>query len=305
MRRLLTIALAAASPAAAQQVADSAFRPEVRAPAYARGGGPVVLVDQAHNNPDAHGGQYRPLVDLLEADGYRVGLQTQKFTRQSLQGVAVLVLVNALADRDVDRWILPTSPALDTLEESVIVEWVRRGGGLLFAADHMPFPGATERLARRFGIEFTNGFAIDTATWDPIVFRRADGSLSDAPMVNGRSLIERVDSIASFDGQGFRVTGRNVRPLMTFRAGVMSYYPDTAWRFPQPWVPVRPMQGWAQGAWLSHGRGRVLVLGEAGMLSAQLAGRRRVPKGMNAPVARQNQQFILNALHWLDGTRMQ
>ncbi len=299
LRGLLLCALA--SVAGAQQRVDSAFHARVIAPTYARGAGPLVLVDEAHNNAKTVTGQYRPLADLLLADGYRLEALERPFTHAALDRGKILVIINALASVNVDHWILPTPSAFDSTEERAIAEWVAAGGALLLAADHMPFPGAAEDLARRFGVAFTNGFAVDTLTWDPIVFRRSDGSLAGHPITDGRGAADRVDSIATFDGQGFRTSDPSVRGVMTLGRGVISYYPDTAWRFPQPWVPTRPMEGWFQGAALTFGKGRVLVLGEAGMLSAQVSGPRRTQMGMNAPVARQNQQFVLNAFRWLAG----
>jgi len=49
------------------------------------------------------------------------------------------------------------------------------------------------------------------------------------------------------------------------------------------------------------GKGRVAVFGEAAMFSAQLAGPNKAPMGMNAPIAAQNPQFLLNVMHWLSG----
>jgi hypothetical protein len=39
------------------------------------------------------------------------------------------------------------------------------------------------------------------------------------------------------------------------------------------------------------------------MFSAQLAGPNKQPMGMNAPEARENARFLLNAIHWLTGER--
>jgi hypothetical protein len=295
------LCLGPAGTVCAQQRVDSLFRVHVAAPTWPRGTGPVVVFDQAHNDLHTIDGEYRPFADLLRADGFRIRSLDHRITRPMLDGGSVLVIVDALASASVDHWINPTLPAFDSAEERTIVDWVRDGGSLLLVADHMPFPGATERLARRFGIMFTNGFATDTLTWDPIVFRRSDGSLASHPITDGRIAAERIDSVATFDGQGFRFVDSGVRGLMTFREGVVSYNPDTAWAFPHPWVPTESMQGWSQGAAMSFGKGRVLILGEAGMLSAQVSGPKRVPLGMNAPVAGQNQQFVLNALHWLAG----
>ena len=56
-------------------------------------------------------------------------------------------------------------------------------------------------------------------------------------------------------------------------------------------------KGRAQGVALEVGQGRVVVLGEAGMLSAQ-RDRRGSPVGMNFP-GYDNRKFALNIMHWL------
>jgi hypothetical protein len=51
---------------------------------------------------------------------------------------------------------------------------------------------------------------------------------------------------------------------------------------------------------MEFGRGRVIVLGEAAMLSAQLgiSPNRTEKMGMNVP-GTDNRQFALNIMHWL------
>ena len=60
----------------------------------------------------------------------------------------------------------------------------------------------------------------------------------------------------------------------------------------------------AQALAFTHGEGRVVVLGEAGMLSAQLVrfpdGRPDLRFGMN--VAPGNARFGLNVMRWLSGS---
>jgi hypothetical protein len=58
--------------------------------------------------------------------------------------------------------------------------------------------------------------------------------------------------------------------------------------------------GRVQGIAMSVGKGRIVVLGEAAMLSAQLAGPNRMPFGMNRP-GLDNKQIALNIMHWLSG----
>lgn len=294
----LVILLSITNNALSQQVADDAFHlPEI-VPTFKHGRGPVVLMDAYHNNAGLLEGNYRPFGKLLEKDGYRIEQVKEAFTADVLSRGQILLIINPLATENMDNWKLPVFPAFSPHEISAVCKWVYNGGALLLAADHMPFPGASETLAREFGVIFTNGFAIDTVHWDPLVFRKSDGSLATHPITNGSNPSEKIDSVASFWGQAFRSSSPESTGLFMFGQNVVSYNPDTAWRFNEH-TPVIPVQGWQQGVALAYGKGRALILGEAGMLSAQLVGPRRVPMGMNSPFAKQNLQFILNAMHWL------
>ncbi len=304
LRAALTaaISIVGAAPHAvrAQQTVDSAFRPLPIPAAYPAGHGPVVLVDETHNNAGLMDGAFRPFADVLRRDGYRVRPLRAPLTPAGLERTDILVVIHALADTNVGHWELPTPSAFTDAEISTLTEWVRRGGAVLLATDHMPFPGAAAKLGRAFGFEFGNGFAIDTSTWDPIVFRRADGSLGRHPITEGRGPAERIDSIATFWGSAFEPLDSGATPLMIFGRGVISYHAKVAWRW-NAGTPSPRVTGWWQGAARVLGKGRIVVLSESGMLSAQVSGPKRVPMGMNAPNARQNQQFVLNVMHWLSG----
>ena len=58
--------------------------------------------------------------------------------------------------------------------------------------------------------------------------------------------------------------------------------------------------GRAQALALKFGKGRVVVQGEAAMLSAQVAGPENRRMGMNVP-GNDNKQYVLNVMHWLSG----
>jgi hypothetical protein len=64
--------------------------------------------------------------------------------------------------------------------------------------------------------------------------------------------------------------------------------------------PPTSARGWAQAVAIEPGKGRVVILGEAAMVSAQRDGNRRF--GMNLPGC-DNRQFTLNAMHWLTRLR--
>jgi hypothetical protein len=293
--------LGVASAVDAQQVADTAFRPTIRSPAYPSGTGPLVLIDEAHQNFHTADGRYAPFADLVRRDGYTVEPLRTPFSGSALESAAVLVIANAVGRPNARQWVRPIVPAFTPAEVTAVRRWVERGGSLLLIADHMPFAGAAAELGRAFGLEFSDGFAMPAAGQSgTIVFARRDSALVDHPIVNGRSAGERVDSVASFTGQGFRVVAGEVQPLMRLPADIQLLEPDTAWVFDST-TKRRTGPGWLQGATLRVGNGRVVVLGEAAMFSAQLGGPQRTPVGMNAPVAGQNAQLLLNTMHWLTG----
>ena len=292
------IGLLGATPAAAQQVADTLFRPAVGEPAYPSGAGPVIAVDEGHRNFHTADGRYRAFADLARRDGYRVRSLDGPFSEASLAGIDLLVIANALHPRNEEDWTLPVHSAFTKAEIDAVRAWVGGGGALLLIADHMPFPGAASDLAAAFGFTLNNGFALDSARPnDPIVFRRADGSLVAGAIADGRRADERVDSVLTFTGEALRGP-RDAIPLLTLRPSVMSLMPDTAWRF-RPDTPRIAVGGWWQGAAARHGSGRVAVFGEAAMFTAQVTGPERQPMGMNVPAAAQNAQLLLNVLHWL------
>ncbi len=295
----------------AQQVVDTTYSPRLRAaPAFGAGRGPVVAIDAAHHEFHTADGRYQPFARLLEADGFRVRSNRAPFDSAALDGVAVLVIANAVAEgnRAQAAWSLPVASAFQPAEVAAVAAWVQRGGSLLLIADHMPFAGAADSLASALGVYFANGFAIppfgpDPRTGDyPIVFRRSDGGLGAHPITNGRTSAERVDSVVSFTGSAFRLRAGSAMAagLMRLPAETRVRLPVRAWQFTDSTAEIRG-DGMLQGAVFRQGRGRVAVFAEAAMFTAQIEGRERVPMGMNAPDAAQNAQFALNTLHWLAG----
>jgi len=280
------------------QVADDDFAPAVSAPVYARGAGPTVLLDEAHHNFHTAGRRYAPFARLLRGDGFVVEPSPEAFTAASLAKADVLVIANALAEKNRSEWTLPSPSAFERDEIDAVERWVSEGGALLLIADHMPFPGAAAQMARAFGILFTNGYATDAScSDDEFLFERSDGSLTDHPITRGRNDDERVDAVRTFTGQAFRVIGQ-VDPLLRLAPGSVVLLPSKAWDFSMA-TPKVPGDSLLQGAALNHGRGRVAVFGEAAMFTAQVSGAERRPMGMNMPGARQNPQFLLNVMHWL------
>jgi hypothetical protein len=298
-----TVSLAPRAPGGLQ-VADSAWMPTVSRPAFAPGAGPVVLVDEAHNNFHTVDGRFGPFARMLRADGFRVEPQREPFTLNSLSKGAILVIANAVHASNVGgRAALPTPSPFTAEEIAAVRAWVERGGSLLLIADHMPYGGAATELGAAFGLQMNNAFATDsTCVADEFLFSRANRGLGDHPITRGRNAAERVNEVRTFTGQAFRASPSPglVTPLMTIERGAVLLLPSRAWEFSSE-TPRTSAAGLLQGATLIVGRGRLAVFGEAAMFSAQVSGAGRRPMGMNHPDAPENAQFLLNVMHWMAG----
>ena len=286
------------TPLFAQQVADPNFKPQIDRPAYAEGKGPVVLIDEAHHNFHTADGRYKPFADLLSRDGYRVIGSKAEFTRESLKDARILVIANALSEKNLNRPVLPTFSAFTPEEIAAVRTWVEDGGSLLLIADHMPWPGAAAKLGSAFGFLLADGFAFTADGSGIMQFRTEGESLQDHPIVRGRDKRESIDSVMTFAGQAFRVRrGVDAKPLMIFGDRALLLMPTEAWRFSKQ-TPRMSASGMLQGATVRHGAGRVAVFGEAAMFTAQIS-KKKKPMGMNHPAAKHNAQFLLNVMHWL------
>ncbi|MGI9258133.1 MAG: hypothetical protein ACR2QQ_04810, partial [Gammaproteobacteria bacterium] len=230
------------------------------------------------------------------------------FTTESLSVANVLVISNALHEQNARRWELPTPSAFTPQEIQAVVNFVDTGGGLLLVADHMPFPGAAAELASQFDITFLNGFVFSLNSADqpinPTIFRRPEwrgdgrsqGRIYDHAITRGRNDSEVINQIATFTGSAFRVNEPSVS-LLAFRGNAVMHSPRVAWEFNQ-FARTRDVAGWSQGAALERGRGRVVLLGEAAMLTSQQM-QDGSSAGFRSPEAQDNEQLALNILRWL------
>jgi len=188
----------------AQQTADPEFNTSVENPVYSKNGARVMF-DEAHHNFHTMDGRYQPFATLLLNDGYRVIRNRVPFTKKSLEDFKVLVIANALGNEDMDE---PgaDNPAFTEAECDAVRDWVHGGGSLLLIADHAPFGGAAETLAKRFGVEMSKGFTLDeanSAQGNPslLIFSRENHLLLDHPITNGRGGGEKINKVMSFTGQ--------------------------------------------------------------------------------------------------------
>lgn len=317
--RLFFLALAAAGAAflatapaqAQQQVPDDAFDVTVERPAWS-GDGPRVRVDEAHDNFHTVEGRYRTFAQLLRADGYRVESGATPFSAETLAGVDVLVVANAGAAHEPRP-----GPVFTAAEIEAVAAWVSEGGALLLIADHAPFGAAARDLSLRFGVDMGGGWVFaptpdGAGITSQIDHSRANGRMGDHVILDGRDAAEAVSVVRAFTGQslsgpeGAAVllrlpdTAREVQDIGALQAALERLGPGGG---PEALAATgEAPAGPAQGLAFEVGRGRVAVLGEAGMLTAQRVrfddGQPDLLFGMNTP-GNDNRRFALNLMRWL------
>ena len=189
--------------------------------------------------------------------------------------------------------------------------------------DHYPTGHAAEKLSQRFGVDMSKGTTTDpshTPTGEnggTLNFSRDDKLLGEHPILRGRNAAEYIRRVITFTGQSLKGPAGSVA-LLKLSDTAVDHFPSGAddssgttgaatggrrnRRQPSAIaeMPTASAAGRSQGLALRFGRGRVVVLGEASQITAELAGPRKRPMGMNYPDC-DNRQWTLNIMHWLSG----
>ena len=272
---------------------DPTFDASVAHPAYSDAT-VRVAIDEAHHNFHTAGKRYAPFARLLANDGYRVvSIDVPFDAPYALDSVNVLVIANAMG------WWLPRGaraarPAFRDVEVAAVRGWVEHGGSLLLVADHYPAGEAARALAAAFGVEMRGGYLVDghhqessagSPTW---ILYTAGSGLGDHPVINGRAPNERVRRVVAFTGQSLSVP---VGATALLRCDTTAFDAMSDGR-------DLPATGRAEAIALPFGAGRVVMVGEAAMLTAQVTGGGKLRFGMNWPNT-DDKQFTLNVIHWL------
>lgn len=289
------------SACGSQQKPDNKFDVSVKEPAFAEHH-PMVLFDEAHNNIHTSTGTYSPFVNLITNDGCIVQPNSNPFTKTLLTRYDILVISNAKGGKHDFKH----RPAFNDLECNAVKEWVIQGGSLLLIADHYPMGSAAENLAQQFGVHMYNGETSDSIHFegnssfrDKLVFTRENKLLLENEISLGRNQNEIIRKVVSDRGQSLSIPDS---AMVLLKLSPSSYHtlPDSIWdigtttytRFTDP----TPAFGNCQGLALKFGKGRVVILGEAAMITAQIFEGEKF--GMNTP-GNDNKQFALNIIRWL------
>ncbi len=289
------------------QQADPSYVPRVESPMWTASG-PPVAIDDGHWNLYSAARGYAPFVNLLAADGYELIDGGNAADADVLEAARIVVVSDALGLRGVIRHVGQIgglhleglgADAFTDAEANRIEQWVRKGGSLLLAADHAPAGRAVQSLAERFGVTLSDGFVVDPEQSEPgspsfIVFQRQNRTLASHPIIDGRSASEAINRVVTFGGQALDGPAQAAKLLM---------FSGTAYQTARPGGNLEDRQsvaGLGQALALTHGSGRVVVVGEAALLTSQILSEGEMTQrvGLAWPNA-DNERFVRHIMRWL------
>ena len=263
----------------AELTVDESFDPPIAAPAFRAGKGPTVVVDEKHRNVVSLKTYFGPVGRFLGKDGYNVRPGTGAFAADGLAKARVLVIANAQAPEGSPEG---TSALADT-EVTAIEAWVRKGGGLLLIADRAPFGGPARSLARSFGVTLD----------DNTILRKGDDGKPDGVLVIDVSADgEQSHPVFAGVSRVVYVVGESLAgPGPVLRAPKGTYSGPTNRAADGPSAAGKPIV-----LAFSHGKGRVVVIGDAGIASAFGSRGGATHRGISEA---DNALFIRNVVRWL------
>jgi hypothetical protein len=259
------------------QQADPGYVPQQKTRAWTAGG-VTVAIDDAHWNVHTAVKGYAPFAKLLLADGYTVVDRGNVASAEILAAARVIVVANALGFRGVVQQVAQVAGvSLDALagdafadaEADRIEAWVNDGGSLLLVADHAPAGRSVASLAERFGVSMHDSFVFDPEHSEPgapslLLFTRESRTLGEHPIINGFGAGDPVRRVVTFTGQAIDGPPNATKLLMFSGTAYEVKHRDAA---PEDRTSVA---GLAQGLAFEHGRGRVVVMGEAAVMTSQI-----------------------------------
>jgi len=258
---------------------DDGFDPPISDPAFPAGQGPVVVVDQRHHNVVSLSSYFRPVGRFLARDGYAVRAGTSPFQRATLEGVRVVVVANAQGPPGAP----PGTQAFPEQEVHALEKWVKAGGGLLLIADRAPFGGPARSLARAFGV------TLDDNT---ILTAGADGKPTGELTLDVAAQGEPSHPVFAGVSRVLYVVGESVSgPGPVLKAPPGTYSGPTAQAARGPSAAGKPLI-----LAFSYGEGRVVVIGDAGIVSAFGSVGGSEHRGISEA---DNARFVRNVVRWL------
>jgi hypothetical protein len=258
---------------------DDAFDAPIGKPAFRAGKGPDVVVDEKHRNVVSLQTYFGPVGRFLRKDGYSVASGIEAFTPRGLAKTRVLVIANAQGAEGSPEG----ASAFSDAEIAAVEAWVTKGGGLLLIADRAPFGGPARALARAFKV------TLDDNT---ILRKGGDGKPDGVLTIDVASDGEKTHPVFTGVSTVVYVVGESLDgPGPILRAPKGTYSGPTNQAAGGPSSAGKPIV-----LAFSHGAGRVVVIGDAGIASAFGSRGGATHRGISEA---DNALFVRNTLRWL------
>ncbi|MAU91871.1 MAG: hypothetical protein CMQ03_06050, partial [Gammaproteobacteria bacterium] len=175
---------------------DPNFVTTIEKPSYEAERGPLIVVDNGHNNFFITTGLIKPLLELLGSDGYRLDFSAGKVDLATLDRADIFLVITPMSSAYND-FEDEFTEAYSTEEVVVLERWVRKGGSLIVFSEHFPFDIAVSGLLEVFGISTSIGVTIDydfsNESAGEIVFEQERLEKSH-PIVAGKRSVTKVAS---------------------------------------------------------------------------------------------------------------
>ena len=258
---------------------DDAFDASIGKPAFRAGKGPTVVVDEKHRDVVSLKTYFGPVGRFLRKDGYSVASGIEEFTPKGLAKTRVLVIANAQAPEGSPEG----ASAFSDAEIAAVEAWVTKGGGLLLIADRAPFGGPARALARAFRV------TLDDNT---ILRKDGDGKPDGVLTIDVAADGEKTHPVFAGVSTVVYVVGESLDgPGPILRAPKGTYSGPTNQAADGPSAAGKPIV-----LAFSHGAGRVVVIGDAGIASAFGSRGGSTHRGISEA---DNALFVRNTVRWL------
>ena len=280
------------------QSVDNDFDVTVEKPSF-KENIPVILFDEGHDNFHTTKGLYQPFANLVRNDGYELRTLTTSVTEKALSSASIYVIANAKGEGDLND-----TPAFTEDETEVIKNWVINGGSLMLIADHFPFGSAVENLGHKLGIEFQKGLVQDSMHYDRKSNDHSQLEFSkENKLLTVHAITEGVNRVITFTGQSIKCKDTSSVSFLTLSDAAYDMTPKTKitkdgddTRVEVTYNNPQSAKNRSQGVAIKLGKGKIVCLGEAAMLTAQ-KNRDNNKVGMN--YNSDNKKLALNIMHWL------
>jgi hypothetical protein len=298
--KLLAFCLLVTLAAQGQMLNDSPFDANVAHPKYSKGKGPKVLFDKGHYNFIVDMGLAKPLMDVAAADGYRVHVDSLKFTKAYLAKYKMIVIFPAMPFKFGSKSQVTDETTFTPDELTALHDWVSEGGSLLMFDEHAPIDKSVTPLFNTFGIQLSIGIVSDSLNYETkftipnketlLKFTRSNGLLNtDHPITQGEKTGEQINNIMGYSGGG--LTGPGYTNLFKLSpSATIKKYSGSA---PSGTANSQGLAG-------KFGKGKVVALGDCNGFTAMYVMMKSVKFSAGMQVADYDwKQFALNTLHWL------